>query len=347
MKLFSGKSDFTISKTGLSSVETIAINGVDQKILIQTEDIQNPILFMIHGGPSMPIPGVSNRGVDYALITCTKELVKRFTLVFWDQRGTGKSYSKKIPRESMRLQQFIQDAREVTNYLLKKFSQTKLHLMAHSWGTVIALSLAHQYPEKYYSYTAFSQITNWAENDKLCYKWLMNKLNEANDQKGIRELNAVGEPPYLNGMDEWSIIRKYLMKYKSMFYDTGDRRSPTFASAAKIMLGSPDYSLMDVFHTFTSGYKLSYTDQMLQDINTFDYFTEIPELEVPVLFIHGEKEAHVWPELALRYYEQLDAPFKKFFWSKKSSHAFHIDDAKENEQTLLDYLPKLAAGLFD
>jgi pimeloyl-ACP methyl ester carboxylesterase len=49
-------------------------------------------MLFIHGGPSMPVPGVSCRGVDYVLITTTKELVKHFTIVYWDQRGTGKSY---------------------------------------------------------------------------------------------------------------------------------------------------------------------------------------------------------------------------------------------------------------
>ncbi|CAI9394889.1 hypothetical protein BACSP_03943 [Bacillus sp. T2.9-1] len=46
----------------------------------------------------MPVPGVSNRGRDYALVMTTKELVKHFTVVFWDQRGTGKSYAKQIQK---------------------------------------------------------------------------------------------------------------------------------------------------------------------------------------------------------------------------------------------------------
>ena len=75
---------------------------------------------------------------------------------------------------------------------------------------------------------------------------------------------------------------------------------------------------------------------LLHGINTFDFFTEVPQLQIPVMFIHGSKEKHVMPELITRYYEKLDAPKgKTLYWSDKSSHAFHLDDARENEQRLI------------
>jgi pimeloyl-ACP methyl ester carboxylesterase len=341
MKLLTKKADFTISNKGISAIESVMIGGVKQSILIQTENPTNPIILFLHGGPSMPVPGVSSRGRDYALVTCTKQLVQHFTVVFWDQRGTGKSFSKGISGDSMHLDQFISDASELVDYLLKRFKQPKLHLMAHSWGTVIGLSLAKKIPSKLYSYTAFSQITNWVENDKLCYRWLLERAKETNNQKAIKELTEVGKPPYLESFKQWGLMRKWLLKYKSMVYDAGDKGSASYAKAAQIMLGSPDYSLLDVFHSLVSGFKLSYSEKMIQDLNTFDFFTEIPKLEIPVLFIHGEKETHVWAELVQKYHDQLEAPLKKLFWSKKSSHAFHLEDARENEQILIENLAKL------
>ena len=193
------------------------IGGVQQNILIQTEKRGSPVILFIHGGPSMPVPGVSNRGTDYALIITTKELIKHFTVVFWDQRGTGKSYSKNIPKETMNLKQFIHDAKDVTDYLMERFNQNKIHLVAHSWGSVIALNLAYQFPEKYYSYTGFSQITNWVENDKLSYKWLLDQSKKKNNQKALKELLDVGEPPYTKDFKQWSVIRTWQLKIKRCF----------------------------------------------------------------------------------------------------------------------------------
>ena len=338
MKLFN-KVDFTISEQGINSIETIMIGGVQQSILIQTEKRGSPVLLFIHGGPSMPVPGVSNRGTDYVLVMTTKELIKHFTVVFWDQRGTGKSYSKNIPSETMNLKQFISDAKDVTDYLKERFKVNKIHLAAHSWGSVIGLNLAYQFPEKYYSYTGFSQITNWVENDQLSYKWLLDQVKKANNEKALKELLTVGEPPYTKDFNQWSVIRKWQFKNSTMFYDAGDKTSPTFFSCLKIMLHSPDYSLKDIYNSLVRGFKLSYTKELLHDIHSFDFFTEIPNLQIPVMFIHGSKEKHVFPELITRYYEKLDAPKGKvLYWSDKSSHVFHLDDARENEQRLIEHL---------
>lgn len=338
MKLFKNI-DFIISEQGISSVERITIGSVKQSILIQTEKPGSPVLLFIHGGPSMPIPGVSSRGSDYALVTTTKELVKHFTVVFWDQRGTGKSYSKDISKETMHLKQFISDARDVTDYLRNRFNQNKIHLVAHSWGSVIALYLAYKYPERYYSYTGFSQISNWVENDKLSYKWLQERARATNNQKALQELSDIGEPPYMESFKQWAVIRKWQFKYKSMFYDAGDNKSTSFFSGLKIMLRSPDYSLTDIYNSLVRGFKLSYTKEMLHDINTFDFFSDVPTLQIPVLFIHGSKEKHVFSELITRYYEALDAPKgKKLHWSDNSSHVFHLDDARENEKRLIKHL---------
>jgi pimeloyl-ACP methyl ester carboxylesterase len=107
------------------------------------------------------------------------------------------------------------------------------------------------------------------------------------------------------------------------------------------MLKSPDYCLKDVYNSLILGVKLAYTDEMLHDLNHFNFFTEIHTLKIPVLFVHGEKEKHIMPELIQSYFDQLDAPLKRLFWAKKSSHAFHLDDAKEIEQLLIDNLTKL------
>ena len=338
MKLFK-KVDFNISEQGINSIEKIMIGGVQQNILIQTEKPGSPVLLFVHGGPSMPVPGVSNRGTDYALVTTTKELIKHFTVVFWDQRGTGKSFSKNIPKETMNLKQFISDAKDVTDYLMERFNQNKIHLAAHSWGSIIALNLAYQFPERYYSYTGFSQITNWVENDKLSYKWLLNQAKKTNNKKALRELLDVGEPPYTKDFKQWSVIRKWQLKNKTMFYDAGDKQSASFISCLKIMLNSPDYSLKDIYNSLVRGFKLSYSEELLHDLNTFDFFTEVPTLQIPVMFIYGSKEKHVLPELFIRYYEKLDAPKgKTLYWSDKSSHVFHLNDAKENEQRLIQYL---------
>jgi pimeloyl-ACP methyl ester carboxylesterase len=105
LALLPSKADFIIPKGGIDALERVALGAVEQSILIQAYEPDNPVLLFLHGGPSMPVPGVSSRGRDYTLATNTKELVKHYILVFWDQRGTGKSYHADIDPSTMRLSQ--------------------------------------------------------------------------------------------------------------------------------------------------------------------------------------------------------------------------------------------------
>jgi len=84
----------------------IKINGVEQGMFIKSKDAGNPVLLYLHGG--MP---------DYFLTKkYPTKLEDYFTVVWWDQRGSGLSFSSDIPRETMTLEQMISDTKELTKY---------------------------------------------------------------------------------------------------------------------------------------------------------------------------------------------------------------------------------------
>ncbi len=71
----------------------ININGVEQGMFIKSKDVSHPVLLYLHGG--MP---------DYFLTEkYPTGLEDDFTVVWWEQRGSGISYSADIPRETMTL----------------------------------------------------------------------------------------------------------------------------------------------------------------------------------------------------------------------------------------------------
>ena len=74
----------------------IKIGGVMQKIHIITEDEKNPVILFIHGGPG----GINRHDVMHN----HRDLLDRFTLVGWDQRGVGGSYTG-VDFESMNYSQ--------------------------------------------------------------------------------------------------------------------------------------------------------------------------------------------------------------------------------------------------
>jgi pimeloyl-ACP methyl ester carboxylesterase len=339
MGFFFNKPDFYIPDGGIDEVDSIIIGGVQQSILIQSCSPKNPVLLFLHGGPSMPLPGVSSRGNNYTVATNTKELVKHFTVVFWDQRGTGKSYHKNIPQQSMTFEQLVSDAAELTDYLRERFRQDRIYLAAHSFGTLIGMYLVKKHPEKFHSYVGLSQIISWAENDRASLAWAKEEANRRGDYKALNELEEVGEPPFTEGNKQWGVLRKWQMKYSTMVYNDDKIKHPGLVRVSLDMLKSKDYRLADVFHSFYSGFKLIYSDEFIRNIPKIDVQKDVPEVKVPITFIHGRKDVHVHPHLAQEYLSTVKTSQEKYFlWVDKSAHLFHPDDTELIEQHLINQL---------
>lgn len=342
MKFFSKKHDFIIGEHGISTVDTVTIGGIDQTILIQGVDVTKPVLLLLHGGPSLPLPGVSSRGYDYTIVTNTRQLVKHYILVFWDQRGTGKSYHKSIRQDSMSVAQFVSDTIELTDYLRKRFDQDKIFLAGHSWGSIMGLMAIDRHPEKYYSYVGISQVINWTDNDRLGLNWAKKEAKKRSNNKALAELHAVGEPPFIESFEQWAVLRRWQRKFGTLVYTDKHIKHPGLSKITLDMLRSTEYSLKDMFNTFYRGFQLVYTYDFINDLPQIDFTRSTPKVDIPVTFIHGTKDVHVHGLLVEQYLEGLDTAHGKcMIWLDKSGHAFHPDDTIEIERLLIEELQYL------
>jgi pimeloyl-ACP methyl ester carboxylesterase len=64
------------------------LGGLDQWVMIRGQDMSNPPLILLHGGPGLGETALF-RHYNAPLESC-------FTAVYWDQRGAGKSYYGEI-----------------------------------------------------------------------------------------------------------------------------------------------------------------------------------------------------------------------------------------------------------
>ena len=94
------------------------LGGLDQWVMLRGESVANPPLILLHGGP-----GLSETGFFRHF---NAPLEKSFTVVYWDQRGAGKSFDRNIPRSSMTVEQFISDLDELVDAVRKRLGKTKV-----------------------------------------------------------------------------------------------------------------------------------------------------------------------------------------------------------------------------
>ena len=104
---------------GINESMYIDVNGTKQWINIYGEDIDNPVLIYLHGGP-----GSATSQTDYAF---TRKWADVYTVVTWDQRNCGKSYSPEQNSIVLTRELFLTDGKEVTEFVLDYLSKDKVY----------------------------------------------------------------------------------------------------------------------------------------------------------------------------------------------------------------------------
>jgi pimeloyl-ACP methyl ester carboxylesterase len=130
------------------------LGGVDQWVMIRGERIANPPLILLHGGPGW------SETAFFRHFNAPVE--KAFTVVYWDQRGAGKSFDRGIPRSSMTVEQFLSDLDELVDAVRERLGKKRVSILGHSWGSALGVLYAARSPEKVAAYIGSGQIGDWA-----------------------------------------------------------------------------------------------------------------------------------------------------------------------------------------
>lgn len=283
------------------------INGVEQGMFIKSRDSANHVLLYLHGG----LP-------DYFL---TKKyptgLEDYFTVIWWEQRGSGLSYNAQIPRETMTLEQMISDTMEVTKYLRKRFKQDKIYLMGHSGGTFIGIQTAARMPEFYHAYIGVAQMSFQLKSEMLAQEYMLAEFKGSRNKKMIRKLEAA--PVTINGTPG-----SYLAVRDSAMHILGIGTTREMKSVIRGIflpsLACRDYTFAEKFNLWY-GKSRSGVSSLWNEMLAKDLTIEVQSLDIPVYFLHGIFDYTVSYILARDYFEKLKAPVKGFYTFKLSAHS--------------------------
>src|SRR5215471_13245110 len=96
------------------------LGGLGQWVMIRGESLANPPLILLHGGPGFSETPFFRR--------FSAPLEKSFTVVYWDQRGAGKSFDPAIPRSSMTVDRFVADLDELVDAVRRRLGKDQVTL---------------------------------------------------------------------------------------------------------------------------------------------------------------------------------------------------------------------------
>ncbi|HEX8817970.1 MAG TPA: alpha/beta hydrolase [Terriglobales bacterium] len=299
-----------VSPRGIEELIPVPINGATQWLSIRGRDTRNPVLLFLHGGPGSP-----TMPVDFTFQSPWEDY---FTVVEWDQRGTGKTYASNDPNQlasTITMEQMTSDAEEVIKYLQTHLAKKKIFLMGQSWGSAMGLTLAASHPEWLYAYIGVGQIINSQESEARGYQFALDQAKAHGNQEAISDLQKIAPYPGPIGsltVDRIGTQRKWLMYYGGLTWGRQD-----FSWDANAWVLSPDYTDNDL-DKVDEGSLYSIT-HLLGTVQTLNYET-LTTFRCPLFFFEGRHDYDVSSALVAAWFKRVHAPQKKFVWFEDSAH---------------------------
>ncbi len=316
------------SPNGISESSYVTIGGIEQWVTIQGQDRDNPVLLFLHGGP-----GDVTSSWSFALFAPWE---RHFTVVQWDQRGSGRTLTKNGPgiAPTITVDRLVQDGIELTEYVRKHLHKEKIVIVAHSFGSILGLRMARAKPELFYAYVGTGQVSDFpVKNYTATYEALLKKAKSLNDQRAIEELSRIGPPPYDSG-DGYRVQWRWA--------NTFEGATGFLAGTLGLKLVAPGYSVRD-FKDNEDGQVLC-AERLVPQTQSIGPAELGPEFSIPIFVFQGEEDFTSSTALAQHYVESIKAPRKEFVPIKGGGHFAVFMRSDQFLQELITRVRPLAVG---
>lgn len=327
-----------VSPQGIEQRKQVSIGGIQQWITVRGNDSRNPILLFLHGGPAAPEMPTS--------WTFQHDWEDFFTVVQWDQRGSGKTYGANDPekvRPTLTVDRMEQDTAELVQYLRATYHKDKIFVVGHSWGTVLGLRLAQEHPEWLYAYIGMGQIIDMREGERVGYAATLEAAEAAGNAQAVKELKAIAPYPEADGslpLDKINTERVWSVYFGGLTY-----RRDSYDYYFNTIRLSPDYSDAEL-KDINAGSVLS-LPTLLPQLAKVD-FTKATDFRCPIVMFVGRHDETTPSTVVADWFKTAHAPAKKLVWFEDSAHMMQIEQPGLVLMHLVDDVRPLAGlDVFD
>lgn len=293
--------------------------------MVGTTETDAAPLVVLHGGPGYPS--------DYLMPLA--ELAHERPVVFYDQLGCGRS-ERPERKELWTIERAVIELAEVR----KALGLSRVHLLGHSWGTMIAIDYAITWPEGLLSLILASpcvSIPMWIKDAERLRKAL---------PEDVQAVLTSGER---NG-DFTSFEYQKAVEVYYANYVCREQPKPDVVSRSDYGAGAEVYTTMWGPNEFT----------LLGTLKDYDRTHRLQDLSLPVLYTCGRFD-EATPETTTFYHEQTpDSALVVFEHSAHLPHVSeqelyaeavsgflsHLDEKREWDITLQRELEKSTVGIF-
>ncbi|HSW54228.1 MAG TPA: alpha/beta hydrolase, partial [Ignavibacteriaceae bacterium] len=321
-------------KNSISEKIFLDINGSKQGMFIKGKDLDNPIILFLHGG--LPIYFLTEKYPTY--------IEDNFTMVWWEQRNCGISYSSGSSQNRAAIEQLVDDTIVLTQYLLERFNKKKIYLMGHSGGTFLGVYVIDKMPELYEAYIGMAQMSDQLLSEKIAYDYILNHYKETKNQKMVDYFQSIS----LNGQKK--IPEEYLKIRDASMHELGIGTMRNMKNVATDLflpsLYFSEYTLSEKYSLWAGKSKFGISQNWNRMINT-NLLESKNDFKIPIYFFHGLYDYTCSYELAKKYFATINAPIKGFYTFDQSAHSPLFEEPEKMNRILINDVKNLRIDLAD
>jgi pimeloyl-ACP methyl ester carboxylesterase len=310
----------------IDALEQVQLGGITQWIRTRGTSAANPVLLLMQQGPGLPIIN-ETRAWEQRL-----GLEKDFTVIYWDQRGTGLS-SLPLGRGQGRFEitpeLMVGDTIALLELLRDRYGRTTF-IAGFSFGATYAAQAAVARPGLIAGIVATGMDIDVPLAEQHMYRWALAEARQRGNQRAVRQLEKIGPPPHLD-TKQFTTRARWITNFGGVTAGaTWNSQARTLAAS---LLRSPDYSPAAALRTVRG--VTSSQAALLPLLASTDLVTTMPKLDVPIILAQGRLDQVTPAATALRFHDALTAPVKKLVWFEHSAHTPQYDEPAKFRDVLL------------
>jgi proline iminopeptidase len=252
-------------------------------------------LIMVNGGP----------GFDHTYVLCSDAwdtLAKKRRVVFYDQRGNGRSgaLAKDV---SCTLADQIADLEA----LRQELHAETIDLLGHSWGGYLVMAYAARHPERIaHLIITDSAAPKWTDTDFI-FKYI---FPEGIDRQGVLD--------FADALGDSASGAASLQEYLKMLFVSEAKRDEFMQNISR-------------YH-----YAKTVNETLNADLAKYDMWPILPTFTMPTLVLTGRYDINVAPSTAWKIHKAI--PGSRWEVFEKSGHLPYFEEPEKFVRVVEDFL---------
>lgn len=287
----------------ISRVAHVQSDGANLWLLMRGDDRRAPVAIWLHGGPG---------GAETPLFRLyDRALEQRLVVVYWDQRGAGRSYDADADPALLTVDRHLIDLDRVVDFVRTELGVTQVSLIGHSWGSELGLLYVRRHPDKVAAFVGVNQVVSTLAQQRAQRSFVLSRARADGDEKTAKDIEQMKGPPFTP--EQEATMDGLADRYGGVFH-----KRPSFlgATVSAIVRG---YIRPWEIPSFIRANNVS-LKAMEPELEQLDLRRRVPLVGVPVLFALGRHDRHVDARIAGDYFHSLRAPVKRLVWFENSAH---------------------------